>query len=145
MIERAPDTLQALLDDTKPGHPWYGRDEALGDCLEGGGGACRYGYRRHWYWIAGLGRQVALTTHLLTWLLDHLGPMTRDDLYLAYLELRASGLVIDHRCENTACRNPSHLQPLTQSENIRAGRERDYQRSLARGIDNFEPDEALAF
>ena len=140
-VSRAPDTLESLLVRTKPGHPWYGPDLALGPCQEGDGGACRYGYRRHWYWITGLGRQVPLTAHLLTWLLDHLGPLKRDELFLAYIELRASGLVIDHICENTPCINPAHLQPLTQSENIAAIKERQYRRDLARGpVVHYEDD-----
>lgn len=29
------------------------------------------------------------------------------------------GLVIDHLCRNTTCVNPSHLEPVTQAENLR--------------------------
>lgn len=35
------------------------------------------------------------------------------------------GLVLDHLCENRACVNPAHLEPVTQSVNVR--------RSLANG------------
>lgn len=31
------------------------------------------------------------------------------------------GLVIDHLCRNRSCINPSHLEPVTQGENIRRG------------------------
>ena len=31
------------------------------------------------------------------------------------------GLVIDHLCRNTACVNPSHLEPVTNSENVQRG------------------------
>ena len=31
------------------------------------------------------------------------------------------GLVIDHLCRNRACVNPSHLEPVSQKENIRRG------------------------
>jgi hypothetical protein len=65
--------------------------------------------------------------------------MGRDELFLAYHEFRASGLQIDHRCENPACRRPSHLQAVTQRENIAATKERRYQRQLARG-DDFEAE-----
>lgn len=32
------------------------------------------------------------------------------------------GLVIDHLCENKACVNPEHLQPVTNKENLNRGR-----------------------
>lgn len=31
------------------------------------------------------------------------------------------GLVLDHTCRNHGCVNPSHLDPVTQAENIRRG------------------------
>jgi hypothetical protein len=31
------------------------------------------------------------------------------------------GMVIDHMCRNRACMNPTHLEPVTISENIRRG------------------------
>lgn len=33
----------------------------------------------------------------------------------------AEGLVIDHLCRVTGCVNPSHLEPVTQAENMRRG------------------------
>ena len=97
--------------------------------------------------IRGLyGRQKRLSAHILAWLLDHLGPMQRDELFLAYAEFRASGLQLDHLCDEPACRRPSHLNPCTQSENIMAGKERAYQRNLARGpVEHYEPEEELEF
>lgn len=32
-----------------------------------------------------------------------------------------AGMVIDHLCRNTLCVNPDHLEPVTQSENVRRG------------------------
>jgi hypothetical protein len=33
----------------------------------------------------------------------------------------ATGLVLDHLCKNRACCNPTHLDPVTQWENVRRG------------------------
>lgn len=46
--------------------------------------------------------------HRVTWEQTH-GPV-------------ADGLQIDHLCRNRACANPSHLEPVTQAENLRRGR-----------------------
>lgn len=43
----------------------------------------------------------------------------------AYTLLRGrikSGLVLDHLCRNRACVRPSHLDPVTNGENVRRGR-----------------------
>lgn len=32
------------------------------------------------------------------------------------------GLQLDHLCRNRACYNPAHLEPVTQRENLRRGR-----------------------
>jgi hypothetical protein len=147
-MKPAPITAETLKAGTIEADQWYGRDEKLGPCWMGQDGyACRYGYRRLDLRIRGLdGRQKRLSAHILAWLLDHLGPMERDDLYLAYIEFRSSGLQLDHVCHEPSCRRPSHLIPCTQSENIRNGKERDYQRSLARpSVDFYEPEEELEF
>jgi hypothetical protein len=33
------------------------------------------------------------------------------------------GMVVDHLCQNKACVNPAHLEPVTQGENIRRSRQ----------------------
>ncbi len=134
---RAPLTLESLKARTEPRWQWYGQDAELGECWCATGRGvrlCRGGYARIDVRVRGLNWSTRrLSAHIVAWLLDHLGPMTRDDLWLAYCEVRASGLQFDHRCESTDCIRPSHLNLCTQKENIAAGKERQYQRDLARG------------
>lgn len=147
-MKPAPLTAETLKADTREAPQWYGLDPVLGPCwVATRGRFCRFGYCRDDYRIRGLdGKTKRLSTHIVAYLLDHLGPLSRDDLFLAYLELRASGLQVEHRCESTGCRRPSHLELLTQSENIRASKERAYQRSLARGaVGHYEPEEVMPF
>jgi hypothetical protein len=147
-VRAPPVTAESIRAATVEAPQWYGLDPDLGPCWVGQDGyACRYGYRRLDLRIRGLdGKQKRLSAHILAWLLDCLGPMERDDLYLAYLEFRASGLQLDHLCNEPSCRRPSHLNPCTQSENIRAGLERDYQRCLTRApVEHYEEEEILPF
>lgn len=39
--------------------------------------------------------------------------------YTFYVGTIPEGLQLDHLCRNTSCVNPSHLEPVTQVENIR--------------------------
>lgn len=51
---------------------------------------------------------------------------------LAYMLLVGpipEGLQLDHLCRVPACCNPSHLEPVTASENVRRGTAADYWRS----------------
>lgn len=41
---------------------------------------------------------------------------------LAHGSLPAPGLVLDHLCRVRACAEPSHLEPVTQAENLRRGK-----------------------
>ena len=42
-------------------------------------------------------------------------------LYESLFGPLAEGLQLDHLCRNRACLRPSHLEPVTQKENIRRG------------------------
>lgn len=80
---------------------------------------CKYGYKRINLYVPGLQDRVAVTSHVLLWVCLESGVFSADDLYLAYLEFRESGLTIDHLCYNTGCRNPDHLEAKTFIDNIR--------------------------
>jgi hypothetical protein len=42
-------------------------------------------------------------------------------VYELLVEPIPDGLVLDHLCRVTSCVNPSHLEPVTQGENVRRG------------------------
>ncbi len=112
-----------------------------GDCWLGEGTPCRSGYLRSNWRIPGLGgAHVHLTSHILTWAWVKSEATTLDELYLAYQEFRRSGLVLDHTCEMPACRNPDHLEPVTQAVNLERMRDRRAKRAEARGIVQYEPE-----
>jgi hypothetical protein len=62
--------------------------------------------------------------HIALWCWDKWSCVDANELWLAYREFRESGLELDHECEEPACRNPAHLQPVTHVENLAASRER---------------------
>jgi hypothetical protein len=99
---------------TEDGDCWCGTDRTT----------CRFGYRQVNWWVPGLQRPVKLMAHLCTWIWIEAGCTTIDELYLAYCEFRASGLVLDHTCVNSSCRNPDHLEAVTQAVNIQRRTER---------------------
>lgn len=77
--------------------------------------------------------------HLAAWITHETGAETVDELWLYYREFRASGLQLDHLCDNPACRNPLHLNPCTQSENSMAGKDRAAARALKRDLEELRP------
>lgn len=110
---------------------------------------CRFGYQRANWYVPGLAKAVKLTAHIATWILvqaeaEGVSIVTPDDLYLAYLEFRASGLELDHTCVEPSCRRPAHLEPVTHAENMQRMRDRWAAYRLAAGIAPAyapEPDE----
>lgn len=98
------------------------------------------------FWVPGLEyARKFLTAHVAAWILKETGAATVDALWLYYCEFRASGLQLDHECENPGCRNPDHVRPRTQSENIMAGRDRAAARREARGRIDYEEHEEVPF
>jgi len=49
------------------------------------------------------------------------GVGTHRRVYEALIGPIPAGLQLDHLCRNRACYNPSHLEPVTQQENLRRG------------------------
>lgn len=123
--------LKATVDDNAGPH----------DCWPGTGrDVCRKGYHRMNFWVPGLGRAVKLSTHVLLWVAAETGFKCMNDLYLAYLEMRHSGLDLDHGCENRACRNPLHLEAMTHQNNVQLAYDRRAARAEARGYVDVEPE-----
>jgi hypothetical protein len=76
-----------------------------------------YGYGRINLYVPELARNVPLTAHVAAWVMLETGIVAPHSLYLACLELRCSGLQLDHLCHNTKCINPDHLELVTPREN----------------------------
>lgn len=83
-----------------------------------------WGYVRSNWYVPGLKRIVHLQSHIVTWLAHVTDAQTIDELYLYYIEFRASGLEIGHECHEPACRRPQHLTPMTHVENCAQRSER---------------------
>jgi hypothetical protein len=78
----------------------------------------RWGYGRVNVYVPGLGKVVTLMAHIAAWVWVEAGCSSVDELWLAYQELKASKLELDHTCENESCIAPDHLDPTTRSENM---------------------------
>lgn len=93
--------------------------EQLHPCrLWRGGTFTTNGYGKVYIYVPGLGEQVALMAHIVSWLLHQPGvEHTPNGVYLAYQELRCSGLELDHDCVRPGCIEPKHLDPVTRREN----------------------------
>jgi len=77
----------------------------------------RGGYGRVDIYVPGLGRNVTLQAHIALFVLTEASPVSVDEFYLAYLELAASGLELDHLCNFTDCIYPGHMEPVTPKVN----------------------------
>lgn len=84
----------------------------------------RWGYGRINVYVPGLGRVVILMAHIAAWVWLEAECQTADELYLAYIELQASGLELDHRCTTPPCIFPDHLLPMTGAENCQLRNQR---------------------
>lgn len=94
---------------------WLGTERT-----QGRGGYCQVNAR-----IPGLGMRIKkFSAHILTWVAHETGATDWDDLFLYYHEFRCSGDVLDHTCNNRECRQPKHLEPVTQLVNIQRRDER---------------------
>lgn len=94
-----------------------------GDCWIGidTAGADRCGYQQIDVFVPGLGRhnnmgRRRVMAHVAAFCWHHWGCTSMNELWLAYRELRESGLELDHLCETPACRNPAHLEPRTPTD-----------------------------
>jgi hypothetical protein len=94
-------------------------------CWAWSGKRDRWGYGRVNVYVPGLGAVVTLMAHLAVWLWVEAGCTTADDLWLAYQELQASGLEIDHLCVVPNCVHPDHHEPVTSRENSQRRDERN--------------------
>jgi hypothetical protein len=77
----------------------------------------RWGYGRVNVYVPGLRKVVTLMAHVALWVWLHAECTTADELYLAYQELQASGLELDHLCREPSCTAPDHFEPVTGAVN----------------------------
>jgi hypothetical protein len=82
--------IARFLSHFTPGDP--------ADCWEWRGNVSNYGYGR-----TSIGQKRTALAHRFS--------------YEYYVGPIPEGLTIDHLCRNTRCVNPSHLEPITASEN----------------------------
>jgi len=77
----------------------------------------RWGYGRLNVYVPGLLAVVTVQAHLALFVRLEAAPADMDEFWLAYLELRHSGLELDHLCVTPNCIHPDHHEPVTASEN----------------------------
>jgi len=77
----------------------------------------RWGYARLEVYFPCLGCVKTIMAHIAAWVWLEAECTCADDLWLAYRELQASGLELDHTCENEGCINPDCLELATPVQN----------------------------
>ena len=92
------------------------RDEA---CWRWTGKKDQWSYGQVNVYVPGLGRAVTLKAHIVAWVWFEAECTCADDAYLAYQELQAAGLELDHLCVEASCIRPDCFEAVTPSENCR--------------------------
>jgi hypothetical protein len=77
----------------------------------------RWGYGRLNVYVPMLGDTVKIQAHLALFVWLEAAPSDMDEFWLAYLELRHSGLELDHECVVPSCIHPDHHSLVTPKEN----------------------------
>lgn len=83
-----------------------------------------WGYGQINVYVPMLRANVTMKTHIAMWCWVEADCFCADDLYLAYQELQASGLELDHECTVRHCANIDHLDLVTRLENEQRKRAR---------------------
>lgn len=89
-----------------------------------------------WVWTAG----VTGSGYGSFWLRPGRTVVAHRASYEAEVGPVPNGLVLDHLCRNRRCVNPSHLEPVTNQENLRRGvQSLDFTKRCGRGHDTTLP------
>ena len=95
---------------------------------------------RLWYgrlnvYVPGLATTVTVMAHVASYVTHAAAPQTPDEFWLAYCELQASGLEVDHLCVDPRCVFVDHLEAVTPKENCRRRDSRRAQGVFGQGAD----------
>jgi hypothetical protein len=94
---------------------------------------------RLWYgrlnvYVPGLAATKTVMAHVAAYITHAASPRTVDEFWLAYVELQASGLEVDHLCVTPTCISVDHLEAVTPSENCKRRNARRTQRVFAPAV-----------